>query len=336
MITIHRGLYQYGSSLNDAMTVDIQITGLLFVSSKTDLFKDYKNKPDIFLYNNGTIVCKDNTYVIVEKLNIKVCVFDVEGIGNVLKSYINALSIDSNSVIESNLNNYYGDYSLILDEKHLMIPNDQREEFIHCWKFLLLKNETKDQKHLKSEFGLCESDNIFCKVFFNRKISIDLHYKKSLISDTIFNRIQNVISKIKFKDIIYKEVNKVKLPLKTLGISVRTWKSKHEKNVNRKYKKKDYFKALDKILSKTKISNVFLSYDNPDVELDYIKYLKGKGIDKKNIVIYKNSSIQPMQEAIINMLILSSCKYYLCNRISTFSELVFWFGKCDMKVHTIY
>jgi len=54
------------------------------------------------------------------------------------------------------------------------------------------------------------------------------------------------------------------------------------------------------------------------------------------IVLDKSDSMNDIQYAIIKALTLSHCNYFIGNRISTFSELVFWFSKFHTKVYTVF
>jgi hypothetical protein len=82
------------------------------------------------------------------------------------------------------------------------------------------------------------------------------------------------------------------------------------------------------------IENILLSLDNYDVEPQYMEYLASFG--KPVVVLRKTDDINELQYAFIKMLTLSKCKYFIGNRISTFTELVFWFGECKPKVYPVF
>jgi hypothetical protein len=139
-----------------------------------------------------------------------------------------------------------------------------------------------------------------------------------------------VIQSLVFKPIIYNEINKYNIDFeKTLGISVRTWTASHEYNINRKYSFEIYKNAINDVLAKNpSINTIVLSLDNEIVESEYRELLK----NYPNIIIYRETNVNHLQYVIIKMLLLSKCGYFICNRISTFSELVFWFSECKQKV----
>jgi len=52
-----------------------------------------------------------------------------DGIGNVLKSYITALSANENSTIDCNSDYVFGIYNTVLDDKHIYHKSDKQSEF---------------------------------------------------------------------------------------------------------------------------------------------------------------------------------------------------------------
>jgi len=54
------------------------------------------------------------------------------------------------------------------------------------------------------------------------------------------------------------------------------------------------------------------------------------------VILSKENSINDLQFAIIKIILLSKCNYFIANRISSFSELVFWFSKCNIKVFPLF
>ena len=110
---------------------------------------------------------------------------------------------------------------------------------------------------------------------------------------------------------------------------MRTWTASHEYNINRKYSFEIYKNAINDVLAKkSSINTIVLSLDNEIVESEYRELLK----NYPNIIIYRETNVNHLQYVIIKMLLLSKCGYFICNRISTFSELVFWFSECKQKV----
>jgi len=267
-------------------------------------------------------------------INIYIPVTNEAGIGNTLKGFITGLSITDNCIIVNNYNSILGNYSSVLDGLHIG-DNLGKESFSTC-RFLILKEEESEQPDLVNEFSndkraRSNLDNLNLWPMFSEHF-IDWYYDRSLICDKAFNRILLAISKIKWNDIVLNEVNKYSIPQNTLAVSVRTWTAPHEHNIQRSYSTADYINSIIKMTSENNISNVFISYDNINIKNEYSNFL-----EKYNIIEYiKPSHITELQYAVIKMLLLAKCEYLICNRISTYSELVFWFSKCTQKVLHLY
>lgn len=259
------------------------------------------------------------------------------GIGNTLKGFISGLSINENTKIEINQSYILGNFETVLDDKHILSSTDYNNFIVEpfsSWRFLILKEEEEIQQDFPNEYSDYNCVNFNNQKFihlFTPKVTIDNNYKRELINDKVYDRFMNAIKKIKFKDIIINEINKYNFEFEnTLGISVRTWKSIHEQDVNRSYDENIYKNVISDVLSNNKnINKVFLSVDNTDYLEEYIDFLKKFNVE---IIIYKNPDVNYLQYVIIKMLLLSKCGYFIGNRISTFSELVFWFSECKQKV----
>jgi hypothetical protein len=274
-----------------------------------------------------------NNYI----LNNDIAILTVPGcgIGNALKGFISFLSINENTKMLYNNEYILGDYQNIFDSSHIL---DEKYSInyikLFSWRFLILKNEESIQQHLTNEitdFKLVYNIN---KQFdlFSTTTAIDSYYKRNLICDNVFERIMKGINRICWNQQITTELNKllVNITDPILGISVRTWEASHEKNVTnyRSFNINDYKKAIDKFTTNKKINSIFISYDNHKVEPQFLEYLKDY-----NIITYnKPVHITQLQYVVIKMLLLSKCNYFICNRISTFSELVFWFSGCTQEV----
>ncbi len=261
------------------------------------------------------------------------------GIGNTLKGFISGLSVNTNTKLECNTNYILGNFDTVLDEKYILKEIDKQkfaiEPFSSC-RWLILKEEENIQKDLPYEYSNYNSvdlNNAKYKHIFTSKVTIDHYYDKRLIHEHVYNRFMKVIKSISFKPIIYNELNKYSIDFESsLGISVRTWSASHEHNINRKYSFEIYKNAIIEILSKNQhIKTIVLSLDNEMVESQYLELLN-KYPNITQIIIYRETEVNHLQYVIIKMLLLSKCGYFVCNRISTFSELVFWFGECKQQV----
>lgn len=278
----------------------------------------------------------NNTQIVISKTNC-------DGIGNVFKGFISALGIHSNVVIECNNDYMYGNYDTILDNKFIYSNNnsDNKIERFYTCRLLVLKEEEEFQENILNEFTYtngCGNSSLnhlfsFCKL-------IDWNYDSSKICDKVKNRIFNTIDRIIFKNIIIDKVNLISKDFNNkniLGVSVRTWKSKHEHNIDRLYNFDIYKKEIINTILRNDIKKVVISFDNDSVKNDYITFLNN--YDVEIIILEKNNNlleINELQFAIIKVLVLSKCNYLIANRISTFSELIFWFSKCKIKVIPLF
>jgi hypothetical protein len=145
-----------------------------------------------------------------------------------------------------------------------------------------------------------------------------------------------VIKSLLFHPTIYNELNNYNINFETtLGISIRTWTASHEYNIRREYSFEIYKNAIIDVLSKNKmIDTIILSLDNEIVEPQYLSLLQQ--FPNINIIIYREKNVNHLQYVIIKMLLLSKSKFFICNRISTFSELVFWFSECKQTVIPLF
>jgi hypothetical protein len=270
------------------------------------------------------------------KTIFKVHVPNGAGIGNTLKGFISGLTVNPNTKIECNPRYILGNFDTVLDEKYILTEIDKQtnviEPFSSC-RWLILKKEEDIQRDLPyeySNYNAVDLNNPKYTHIFTPKVTIDHYYDRTLIHDDVYFRFMKVIQSLVFKPTIYNEINKYNIDFeKTLGISVRTWTASHEYNINRKYSFEIYKNAINDVLAKNpSINTILISLDNEIVESEYRELLK----NYPNIIIYRETNVNHLQYVIIKMLLLSKCGYFICNRISTFSELVFWFSECKQKV----
>ena len=272
----------------------------------------------------------------MDNILFKVHIPNGAGVGNTLKGFISGLTVNTNTKIECNTKYILGNFDTVLDEKYIFSEVDKHtylvEPFSSC-RWLILKKEEHIQKDLPYEYSNYNSvdlNNPKYRHIFTPKVTIDHYYDRTLIHDDVYFRFMKVIKSIVFKPDIYNELNKYSIDFeKTLGISIRTWTASHEFNINRKYSFEIYKNAINDVLKKNQsINTIVLSLDNEIVESQYLDLLK----NYPNIIIYRETNVNHLQYVIIKMLLLSKCGYFICNRISTFSELVFWFSECKQKV----
>jgi len=272
---------------------------------------------------------------------IKVGVYHDVGVGNTMKSFISALSINPNTKLEST-DFPTGTYASVLDKRFIYNISDAlrfRVIEYDCWRWRVLREEEAVQTTLVNDFS-----NLYSKEcdlgltnYFSSRVKIDLCYNRALIADAVYNRITATIGRLVFNDVINLEVAKFKLEFQNaLAVSVRTWKAPHEKAVDRRYSFDEYAAAITTSLQQNpNINTVVLSVDETTAFADYVAFLQRfKNLTVVPLFEDANAADGPnyLQRAVIKMLVMSKCAYFICNRISTFSELVFWFSGCTQKV----
>jgi len=282
-----------------------------------------------------------------ENIIFKIHVPNQAGIGNTLKGFISGLTVNKNTKIECNPDSMLGNFDTCLDDTYILTNSDYTkytvEPFSSC-RWLILKEEESLQKDLPyeySDYNNVDLNNNTYKHLFTPKVTIDHYYDKKQIHETVYNRFMDVIKSFRFKQIIHDEVEFTLNMYKTfsfensIGISIRTWKAPHEQNVNRKYDPEEYKKEINKMINNS-IKYVIFSFDNNDFKDEYIKYVKENYPNVEIIIYNKPVYINHLQYCIIKMLLLSRCGTFVCNRISTFSELVFWFSHCNQTVKALF
>ena len=265
-----------------------------------------------------------------------------DGIGNVLKSFITAYSVNTHTTIECNPEFVFGNYDTVLDSRHIYVPEEyySHSEFMYTSRLLVLKEEEDLQQHIFSdenaEVNGCGNNN--CNHHFSFKCLIDYNYRHEVLCDKLKERIWRTIDNIVFHPTIIEKFNEIysDITSNTLAISVRTWNSFHETNIQRPYDDETYKDMFSHVLtSHQEIDKIVISFDNHSVEKEYINYIS-RMTTAPIMVLRQSDNINPLQHAILKMLTLSRCKYFIGNRISTFSELVFWFSRCEIKCYPLF
>jgi hypothetical protein len=259
------------------------------------------------------------------------------GMGNILKYMISYMRIYENVKIENNSFSVYGGlFSKILDEKHIYSVSDRKkfeiENVTYTWRLGLKKEEESIQKNISSEFDghCCGIEN------FTDKIFIDFNYDEKKLNPKIKEEFIKTFKKLTFTKEVNERVKEYDFDSeKTIGISVRTWNSDHEQNINRAYNFETYEKAIREELLNEKIETIFISYDNDDYKGEYIK-LFSEYPKIRILMCEKREGEDKLVNVMAKCILLSKCGTLICNRISTFSELVFWLGECKHKVIPLF
>lgn len=286
----------------------------------------------MLLYKNIVMITDPDIQFVIKK---PLC----DGIGNVIKSYITAYSVNNNSKIDCNPEYSLGLYDTVLEDFHIyhetpnIIPN-----YMYTSRLLVLPEEEEEQSHIFSaenhEVNGC-GNNEFNYLYSFRRL-IDYNYDPGRICERVKQRIIKTIEKIHFLSFIENKVLEKNIPINNsiLAISIRTWKCFHERDIHREYNPETYKETIKKVILSENPESVLVSFDNHDYENEYMDFLRDFGIPVT--VLRKEPDTNELQHAFIKMLSLSKCRYYIGNRISTFSELVWWFSQCKIKVYPLF
>lgn len=351
--------------------VSWRFLGTFFISPATDIilnFWSYMNEVMCPLLERGLIVWEINYWALVELkypdlfhwyqgdhndslLNISDELLENEmmlliptnrgdGIGNLIKSYVSALSINKNVRFDlSPLDNKYGLIQSVMSDVHIYdkVRDSHfiQEKFNTC-RLMVLQEEEELQLNLENEFKANDygGNNKLVRYFAKNRL-IDWFYDPSLVNEVVRNRILGVISQIKFKEGIYERVNQLKSRIQhpSLAVSVRTWKAAHESNVNRQYNPEVYKTAINEILGNNPdIKTIVLSVDHDDSFLEYQMMFKSHPV----LSLRHEDGANKIEDSIVSFLVMSSCNFLVCNRISTFSELIYWYSGCKQSVRALF
>ena len=152
-------------------------------------------------------------------------------------------------------------------------------------------------------------------------IDIYLKYFKSIIPNkNIQNIVENFISKYIDNDVI--------------GVHIR--RTDHmKKNDRNTHTDEKYFVEMNKILEDNPNIKFFICTDCILTQKRFIKKYPNCIYYKKRDNLNIRNTKTAIQDAFIDILILSKLKYLLVSPKSTFTEVAWWFGECKAFVKTI-
>jgi len=265
------------------------------------------------------------------------------GIGNILKCLITMLSINDDVKIVCAPDYVYGNYDTILEDRFIYQNQVTSKEVVRVYtcRFLLLYYEEAIQNDLPNEEVTI--DPIHPTLFhwyFSKRNRIDWYYDPSLVHPYVRQRIFESIDKIKWKPIVMETVDQWHKAFSSqvaLGLSIRTWTASHEVNIHRPYSSEVYQQTIARVIQEhPEIQTFVISIDNPNCLPDYIDHLSKTYPSRSIIILSHLPHLNPIQYAITKAFTLSKCAYFIGSRISTFSELVYWFGRCKSVVYPVF
>lgn len=288
------------------------------------LFDPYFGNHNLTIFNNY----KDNLVFLIP-LNPK------DGLGNKLKAMIGSLSLNKQTKVQCSKDLCYSDFESILPSQYLY---DVRKD-THCISYYtsrlpVLKREEKGQKNLVNEFSKhwCDLKEL------NYLISnhyIDWYYDPTQLSNEVKNRILHSLHSLQFLPYIYTTIEdliRTFTDIKTsLSVAIRTWHASHESSINRTYFATDYKKQISSVLdTHPEITDVLIMIDNKEYLSEYGECFDQMVKSGRKVHFCENQNWTDLAYALIQVLLASKCTYLIGNRISSFTELIYWYS--DLKI----
>ena len=268
------------------------------------------------------------------------------GIGNVVKCLITALSINDDVKIQCVPDYLYGAYDSILEERFVYKEEENtqvQKEIVRVstCRFNLLYYEEEIQEDLPNEeTSLDPIHPTLFHWYFSRKKRIDWYYDPAKVHPSVRARILASIDKIRWRPVVVETVemwHRAFASQVSLGVSIRTWTAPHESGIQRPYSSEVYKKAIALALSEhPEIRTIVLSVDRIEHLQEYVTYLSMTYPSLSLVILSALPHLNPIQYAVTKAFTLARCQYFIGNRISTFSELVYWFGRCHPVVYPVY
>jgi hypothetical protein len=258
---------------------------------------------------------------------------DKVGLGNILKCFMSSLSINEDTRIVCHPEYMYGTYDTILDPSFIYTGKTKKScENVYTCRLLLLRREEEHQENIPSDetyFGGLSNPRFNWYWSFTKQI--DWNYDPTKVHPIVRDRIFEAMGRLIFLPIIHSEVNQflATVPHPFLAVSVRTWKASHEHNIRRAYDSDCYINKINEVEKKYNMKTIVLSIDNEEFIEPYLRV-------PNVFVIRKPDHFNALQFALYKMLVLSRSSHFIGNRISTFTECVFWFSRHTTRVHTVF
>jgi hypothetical protein len=239
----------------------------------------------------------------------------VNGLSNRLKNLISVLRLSNQS--KSN----FTQFSDIFENDFVTLDTTINYIPLCTWRIIIKDDDIEIPDYFNNvTLDLPERD-LRCR-------DVDSEYDR--IPPIFREKILSIINSFIVRKEIHDIVNNFQINNLT-GFHIRTWWSTYHKEYDdwstflKSKSNEHYLINFEKKLSSTN-ENVFLSCD----DFKFKFYLKNK---YSNIITYeRDEKLSDIQNDFVDMLLLSKCKYFYGTKLSTFSEMSWWFGGCEQKV----
>lgn len=255
----------------------------------------------------------------------------VDGIGNIVNGLVSGLAIDPDTRITCNPEYSLGVYDTVFAPRHIYTGGPATP--FGTFRLLVLKSEEADQVHTETEFHDIQTCG---QPAFSDRVAIDMNYDPARLSDAVRTRLCRTFQSLEFLPCIPAWVNdelRSVSPSTTLGVTVRTWTAPHESNIHRPYAAEVYKQAIQRELTPA-VTHVVLSVDNDAHLAEYLEFLRAFPVAVH--VLARREGQNDLQHAFVKALTLSKCATVIGSRMSTFTELVYWFGNCAPKMVPLF
>jgi len=288
------------------------------------IFEQYKAKHDLSIFENYK-----NDLVFRIPLN------QYDGLGNKMKAFIGSLSINKKTKIQTSLTVPYSNFKSILPAQYLFDElTDKNYLNYYTSRLLVLKREEPEQNNLLNEYSH-HTFNIEGLNYLFSQNHIDSYYEADKLSTSLKKRILDTIHNLQFLPHIYEQVKQTQLfQGVTLAVTIRTWRASHEHDIHRPYDPMVYKNKVTEVLNRhPEIANLYVTIDNEQYLTDYESFLKDS---HKRLYVYTRSPDKTdVENALIQVLVASKCQYVIGNRVSSFTELIWWYSDLKSQIYTV-
>jgi hypothetical protein len=162
---------------------------------------------------------------------------------------------------------------------------------------------------------------------------IDFRYNR--IPKNVKDDYLSVINKFNIREEIINSVANQLLDMPFISIHIRTWNTPYESTHTDKYRNQ-YFNDnkhnFIKYALQSNIKHCLISSDNHDYINDIIEKLS-----KDKIIIYykKNNEFNKLQNDFAELLLCSKGEIIIGSYMSTYTELIWWFSKCNKNIFIV-
>lgn len=254
-----------------------------------------------------------------------------DGIGNVCKGWLTALAVDPTATVQANPAFSLAAYQTVLHPKHLW-QGDSRVPLYTC-RLRVLVREHEGQQHLPTEHADYAWHQPELDALYSPNL-IDWHYDRDALSLDVMDRVHRSLDGIELLPNITDRVAGLvgQVQGRSLGLAIRTWKAAHEQGVQRPYSERVWLDAIQAELQD--VETVVVCADRLDTLEAYCGFLAHWPV---RLVVPASVSVDnPTQAAFIQMATLAACDVLIGSRISTFTELAWWWGRNRARVVALF